>query len=277
MKTRNLAAYKTLPLAILLACGGLSSSAQADLQTAGPVTQQILANGVLPTVDVFLNVWDQGASTSYSVDLGIPILTFETVASGQSFTWDLDSAFQTFAATGDVLTYNIAGVNENGGVHNNTTNDALLVSYPTGLLSQSFSATIAYPKFNSDQSVVVGFINLLNSTGQETQSSSSAGYFNSTSWGIGESIGSQLSATTGGANQLSVLFLNTPNLATIKTTTNMTEFSPTGYFSLNLANDTLVWTSTAASAVPLPGAVWLFLGGMLTLLGGQKRKAGLVV
>jgi hypothetical protein len=276
MKARNLADYKKLPLAILLACGGVNS-AVADLQTIGPVTQQTLPGGILPTVNVFLNVWDQAASTSYSVDLGVPLLTFEAEASSTSLTWDLDSTFKTFAATGDAMTYNVAAVNENGGVHNNTTADSLMLSYPTGLQSQTFSATIAYPKFNSDQSVVVGFINLLNSTGQETQTSSSAGYFNSVFWGIGESIGNQLSASTDGTNQLSAFFLNTPSLASIKTTTNMTEFSPTGYFSLNLTNDTLVWTSTAVTAVPVPGAVWLFLGGILTLLGGQKRKSAFKV
>jgi hypothetical protein len=117
------------------------------------------------------------------------------------------------------------------------------------------------------------------SGGGEMVNSTNPGYFNyAGGWGIGQGVTSQNHSTVyggSGANSLSVIVYNSPG-GNVVSSTPYTTTKPTGYFSLSQTGGSyyLNWTSSTVSAVPVPGAVWLFLGGMMTLLGFQKRKAG---
>jgi hypothetical protein len=48
-----------------------------------------------------------------------------------------------------------------------------------------------------------------------------------------------------------------------------------GTFAFSAPNGTLTFTanSTTTSAVPLPGAVWMFAAGLMSMLGFSRRKA----
>lgn len=275
MKTIKPDGYQKLVFGVLLACG--AAGAQAD---------QTLSTNGLPvggSNDIFLTVWDQPAATSYSVDLGVSMPTFEAEVASGNITWNLDSVFQSFAATGDNLIWNIAGVNA---VTKTTTADSVLQSYGYGEISQSFtSLTVAYATMAGMQALVGGEINNLYAYGsQVVTNTNDPAYFASAGWGVSQGVGSSIdSTTTSGTttfnalfpqsvNKLGVIFLNAPG-GTVKSTTTVVDTIPVGYFSLNTSNDTLVWSATApASAVPVPGAIWLFLGGVMSMLGLQKRK-----
>ena len=271
----------SLPAVLLLACCINTTQADQTLSTAGPVLQTLQNNLYVSTPDIFLNVWDQTAGDSYNVDLGVNLHTFIAEAATTNITWNLDSYFKSFASAGNPLTFNIAGVDENGNVKTST-NDSVLLSYPTGLESSTFAASLNYHLFATNQTLVNNYIETLSGNVLITHSGAQSAeivtdqnnpaYFGSTTWGIGEGTPGVLSAVSGGggANELSVLFLNTPG-GSVTNGTVIPQTLPAGYFSLNAANDTLVWNANS-TAVPLPGAVWLFVGGLLGLLGSQKSR-----
>lgn len=272
MQMKKAGRYSKLVLGGLLVLG--MTNAKADLTPLMWTSTSNLA-------DLGLNVWDQNAATSYAVDLNIPLLTFMAEQSTTNLTWDLDSVFTSFASTGDALTFNIAGANigTTSPVYKDP-NDSLLYSYQTGETgSNYFTTTYKQAQILTNQSNVQGEFGTQLVTGSEVATSSSPAYFNYTGgWGIGQ-IGNQNHSTVyggGGADALSVAFYNSPGSATISSTAFIDTF-PTGYFYLSQSsgNYYLNWSATAAatSAVPVPGAVWLFLGGVLTILGFHKRKA----
>jgi hypothetical protein len=284
MKKRNLMAVAKVPLAIMLLGGVNSAYADLTLQAAGLIQNIPGASTVTPSADLFITIWDQKANDSYSVDLGLNIHTFEADAASTNITWNLDNSFKTFAATGDALTYNVAGVDENissagKAVYSNTTNDTVLMSFPTG--GSAFSAGgFTGANLSGFENKVAAFINSNSSNSSEIITDTNNGaYFNSSQWGVGQGNSSGIDSAVaggGGANKLSVIYLNTPGTTIAArnfTSTAMTETLPAGYFSLNAANDTLAWTSNVVTAVPVPGMTWLFLGGVMTLLASQKRKS----
>lgn len=82
-----------------------------------------IANGVTSAVgsgnsnssgELFLNVWDDTAAWSYSLDLGTTVEQF--LANPAARTWNLDQRFKDFAAQGHPLHFNIAANNTYGGI-----------------------------------------------------------------------------------------------------------------------------------------------------------------
>ena len=207
------------------------------------------------------------------MDLGVNIHAFEAEAATTNLTWNLDSSFISFNNTGDPLTFNVAAVDKNGGVSSGATLDSVMESYPTG--PSAFAATLTGTQLNGLQTNVAnyiqGYAQSASSSSEIITDPNSPAYFNSQFWGVGQgNSGAFQSAVAGGggADKLSVMFLNTPGTTISRfNSTIMTQTLPVGFFSLNAGNDTLVW-----NAVPVPSAVWLFLGGVMSVLGYQKRK-----
>jgi hypothetical protein len=254
------------------------SVAQADL-TGLPVTPVSTQNS-----NLFLAVWDPTAQFSYSADLGVNLLTFISEAATTNLSWNLDSAFASFHAAGNPLQFNIAAANQIS--PKATTDDALLLSHETG--STWGIQQLTEINLVKNQNNVVGYENYLRDYysiygSQIVNGNPPAGtpvdpaYFNFNNgqfWGVGQAVPNWIASTTvggGGLDQLSVISYQTNGAALPKNgdPTIVTQFS--GYFSLDTTNNTLTWTSNA-TAVPVPGAVWLFLGGLMSLMGMMRRK-----
>lgn len=270
MKTIIAGSYKKLALGIMLACG--ANSAQATL---------------MPINDVFLNVWDSTTLTSYVADLGVDVNTFAAnQATSQAFT--LSSVFYNWAsaaqAAGQTLTYNIAGYNY--AKPQGSTADSAMLSYQIGSIPKVDNETSQlYAKLASLQGNVksrVTDINTLTGLADLVISDTAQGGFNTyiPAWGTTEGNGTTLRSTTvgnGGLNQLGVTYWNTTGVSTIKSNTAVNNQQLAGVFSLDIANSTLNWTANSApvSAVPVPAAVWLFMGGLMMLRGFQKPRSEL--
>lgn len=271
MKTIKPVGYKKLAFGIMLACG-VSGAANA---TTSPINN-IVAN------DLFLNVWDPTTTTSYAVDLGVSLPAFFAEA-GSSLTFNLDSTFSNWVATvpNDTLTFNIAAANVVP--PQNTTADAYLLSFEAANSPFASDPTMNLHLMNINQGNIESRIGELNGSPELIYDPTGTNqayfnYFGGVEWGIGEAIASQIMSSTvgnGGLNQLYVEYLNTPGTNSQANSVKTPYEQLNGYFSINTSNSTLNWTSTAVSAVPVPGAVWLFLGGLMTVLGLQKRKSGL--
>ncbi|WP_347989537.1 hypothetical protein [Methylomonas sp. AM2-LC] len=265
MKTENWGFYQKLTLGIVLA-----SSVQAA--QAG----SLVAN------DVFLNAFDINTGYSYNADLGVVVGDFvgaaNSLSGGQTLNYTLDPTYNTWVsgalAAGDTIEYNIAGVNAATGYKD--PNQGLLVTNvpPYG----EFTYAPADITFTQDVAYFGKRVSAINLTGTglltDSTSLQEAGFnANFVSWGIGEGLGTNdLSSTygNGGLNQLVAQYLSSPGATVTKNGPVNMSLLP-GYFSLS--NTGVIWTSTAAAtAVPLPAASWLFIGGLLSLLVGKKRN-----
>lgn len=270
MQMKKLGRYTKLALGCALAMG--AGAARADMTPMMWTSSSNLS-------DLGLMVWDQNAATSYAVDLNIDLQTFISEEASTNMTWDLDSAFTSFASTGDPLTFNIAAANY--GVTRSDTTDSLLFSYPTGYSGSNYFASVFSESLVAkNQNVVQQEWTLQGTAGSETVNSSNVAYFADSNnyWNVGQSIATQNHSSVyggSGADSLNVIFYNSPG-GTVKSSTSYITTEPTGYFYLSQAagNYYLNWSATpAVSAVPVPGAVWMFLGGLMTLQGLRKRKA----
>jgi hypothetical protein len=230
----------------------------------------------MPINDVFLSVWDATTQTSFSADLGVDLTTFVGQV-GSNLTYQLGSTFASWAASGNALTYNIAGTNQIS--PKNTTVDGVMLSSAYG--NPIWITPPVYFTLLTEQTIVKNRVNDINVDGNEIVVGNTAqSYFNSTNfpWGVSQGAAAVDQSTTvggGGLNQLLVQYVTTTGSATVANNTVMNLQTLSGYFSLNTANSTLNWTSTAVSSVPVPAAVWLFMGGLMSVLGFQKRKSAL--
>ena len=272
MKVRNLS---KLALGCLLALG--VSHAQAST-----ITPQEWTTGSNLT-DLGLMVWDQNAATSYSVDLNINLLSFIAQEATTNMTWNLDSVFTSFAATGDALTFNIAAANigtPNPSYVYQDPNDSIMYSYQTGQSGSNYIPANMKPNtVIADQGKVQGEWTTQGSTGSEVTSYTlSTAYFNNVQWGVGQNTNQNHSAVYRGTgtDSLSVDIISSPGSSTIAAT-NFPVHLPIGYFSLSEVSGSylLTWSSgaTATATVPEPAEIGLFLTGLASLLGLRKRNS----
>jgi len=263
--------YCKLALGVLLASG--VNMAQADL------TPVALTNG--NTTDLVFTAWDPIAQDSYAVDLNLDIQSFWSAAGSTNYTWDLDSQFSSFAAAGNPITFNLAAENwvtPPAGI----TNDSLLETFQTGSTKQTIKPEYIYMFEN--QNIVQGYFQTVaNAGGQEVFTSAQSGYFvdQSGDWGTGQGSPSTNHSTIfggGGVDELTAVYYHTTGASPGTGSTAVSLTDSTGYFSISQSgsNYYLNWTSNV-SAVPVPGAVWLFLGGLMSMLGLQKRKSSSAV
>ncbi|WKJ92120.1 hypothetical protein QZJ86_08265 [Methylomonas montana] len=258
------------------------NTAQAAINNGG-LAIQALGSG--SAGEMFLNVWDQAAATSYSIDLGTTVESF--LAGKQASTsWNLDQRFVDWASlTSDPLTFNVAGNNSYVGV--NDADFGVLMSRRTGssapggiamttlatwgnkVMARANALNINQDAQNGDASNTDFPLNL-----SEVTTNNISSYFNNT-WGASMNIagwvGSAVVRNGETPDQtVNFFFVHSPGGAVAGGTPAVFD-KLGGFLSLDVANAKLNWTSTAAP-VPVPGAVWLFLSGMLAVLRVQKRS-----
>jgi hypothetical protein len=273
MKTNKLGSYKKLALGIALASGVSGAN-------AGNINP-----GAMAVNDVFLSVWDATKQTSFAADLGVDLTTFVGLA-GANKAYDLGAAFTTWAAlgAGDTFTYNVAGVNQVA--PQNSTVDGVMLSGESTNLPWPAGSTPNYKVLGTITGIINQRVNDINVNGLgviasvDSLGNPNQGYFNNVFWGASQGISSTAwdSSTVGDAaslNQLFVQYVHTTGIPVLANSSKMTLETLSGSFSLNTANSTLNWTTTAVTAVPVPAAVWLFMGGLMSVLGFQKRKSAL--
>ena len=267
-----------LALGCLLALG--VSHAQASTITPQEWTSSSNAS------DLGLMVWDQTAATSYAVDLNISLLSFIAQEATTNMTWNLDSIFTSFAATGDQLAFNIAAANygtPNPSYIYQDPNDTLLYSYQTGETGLNYYATtLKQAQILGDQNKIVGeFITQQGGAGSEVVTSNSAAYYGSSFWGNGQgnSIPNHSTVYGGsGTNSLSLALYTSPGASTVSGTAfNLT--LPSGTFSLSQVSGSYLLSysdgviSSSSTSVPEPAEIGLFLTGLASLLGLRKRNS----
>jgi len=280
---------KGLPLALLLAAGSSSTLAAINPGTIGPPVN----TGSGSSGELFLSVWDQAAATSYSYDMGLTVEAFIADAT-TARTWVLDQRFIDFAATGDTLTFNIAGSNgypgiTTGGVIN--ANYGFLASHLVGAvfgsapnnasLGQIYTAYTGHIQYLNNSQINQNGGSQFNQADQtnyplnlsEVTTTNSGSYFNN-AWGVSMNAkipwmaSAKVRQTDGSADTTLDMYFVHANPAA---TNSSSIFQPVGtgfVFSLDPATATLSWASTAP--VPVPAAVWLFLSA-LAGLGLFKR------
>ncbi|MDT4330621.1 hypothetical protein ACQE3E_00460 [Methylomonas sp. MED-D] len=267
-------------------------SAQAAIN---PGTQAQQTSG-----EMFLSVYDVDNATTYGIDLATTVNDFtDNIANGTSYTWNLGPRWANFIAnaTGE-LQWNVLGSNyytavslldPHYGILVSQTNisdlreaDKLLVQVSqlqgqtTGVKNQALALNQALP--NSTPIVTPGKTKLTDYAANWDLTTTNSNAF-SEEGGIGLFQASAYLYADGtehtnffGENDETVRMLFWHTGSTPGTTTNSQanfDFMP-GYMSLDIASGTLNWNYV--TAVPLPGAAWMFLGGLLSLLRFTNRS-----
>jgi len=261
----------TYQLAVAISLMACMNNAEATISNGAPNTQ---ATGSNVSGELFVNIWDQAAQTSYYLDLGTSVDAF-LATSTSSRSWKLDSTFVSWAnLTTDPLTFNVAG--------NNTYHDqsdgtyGVLMSRLTGASAPKPIALVTLGNYGTS---IRDRANVLNTESNAfnnpdysknlslvTTNTSKAAYFGNAFWGKSEGI----SGWTGSATvrngstpdqTLDLFSIHLPS-GTPLTSTKAVFDKLDGYLTLDVANAQLSWHSNV-TPVPLPTATWLFLSGLI--------------
>lgn len=270
---------KTYTMAAVISLIAGVNTAQAAISNGAASIQ---ASGAGVSGELFVNVWDQTAQTSYYLDLGTTVDDF-LATSATSRSWALDQTFVLWAgATTNALTFNVAG--------NNTYHDqsdgtyGVLLSRLTGA---SAPGSIALNALGTYGSRIRDRANILNTQSNAyntnyaenfslvTTNPSNSAYFNYTFWGKSEGISGWVGSATvrngAVADQTLDLFNIHLPVGTPLTSTKAIFDKLDGYLSLDVANAQLSWHSNV-TPVPLPTATWLFLSGLIGFFKIQKIR-----
>lgn len=249
--------------------------------------------------ELVLNVWNQTASQSYALDLGV--FQYEIYADPTAArSWTLNDAnFSSFlagVATGNNVTYNVVS-----GSSSLSSSTSAIASGPLAG-QQAKSTSIAnyglLTTLNSANTLVDFSTQLTTRTSINTAISGVSGMIVNVNGGSGESAGlvaneaSMFAATSGSLGYAGTEFgtniknslgnlnnsaalgeaLSFVNAYTTTGTNNLyRQFS--NVWKLNVANGvgTLSY-GPAVAQVPVPAAAWMFLSGIMGLLASTRRK-----
>lgn len=277
-----------LAAAICLALG--LSSAQAAIN---PGTQATASSG-----EMFLSVYDVDNATTYAIDLATTVNQFVDGIVYSSYSWTLGPHWADFigSATGE-LKWNV-------GAFNMYTNVQLLDPHYGSLISQTNITNLneADPRFVQISQLQGGHTGLRNqaiylnnalpaSTPIVTPGKSKLTDY-AANWDLTTTVANAFHDGAGLGMWQANGYLNADgtehttidgeNNETVKmvwwhtgsapgtTTNDWASFDvQSGVMALDLTSGTLNWT--AVSEVPLPGAAWMFLGGLLSLLRFTHR------
>lgn len=248
-------------------------AAALAVAAAAPVFAAQIADGMTGNGDLFLSAWDAAALTGYTANLNIPMQSFNSAA---SLTFAPDANMVTFlgSVTPANVVWNVVAMDQTGsytaaGDFNlYTTFDGTPVTNQipqnSGLLNSKAENTY------------VGSANILIGSGNSDVHTSTGptdyGYANS-GYG-GDKFGGKFPATFSNAGKLDQ-GMNFYNFSSTKGTSltkaTVTQFTG-GTWTLS-SNGTLNYAATSTSPVPVPAAAWLFVSGLLGLVGVSRRKS----
>lgn len=277
---------KTLTTAILLLVA--AGNALADIN---PGTAASGSSGQL-----FLDVWDQTQSESYTLNLGVtvdqllsnPAAALAAITSNSSFA--LGGSFASMYQAGDVLDWNLAAAskydatssadygiivsNVPGSTQETHIANTVIQGDATKIGSWAVLISEAQDYYNGLQSNTGNYSQLLSEVSLSSTVGGTGILGNTTYYGASATWGNSLdgiigngSATATSSQSLQLLFYGDTSTSGGNSATVLGNGLT---FSLNPDAGTLSFTS--AAAVPLPGAVWLFLSAVLSVLGLQRGK-----
>lgn len=243
----------------------MTGVAEARIQAIGDAT----ADGS----ELLLNVVNYTAQNSYTLDLGVTIAQFLANPS-QSLSFALnDNNFQSFASAytaGDNVTWGVSGGH---GVLAEVTDQPIYGFYTTSVTN----LPAVFDENTADISNTMGVWNTLVSEIQ-TQDA------NANNLSTFKTVGQLGYTAVYGNNFLTALPFVAQGelgaaLAFVHEKVNADDFDTgelevfAGTWKLDLTGNTGSLTYAATSAVPLPGAVWMFGAALMGMLGVNRRKA----
>ena len=214
-----------------------------------------LVGGSNQAGELFLNVWDATASTSYELDLGVTLPDFYAHTKNTQV-WVLDQKFKDWSATNHTLTFNVAA--NNSYVGKNSTADGVLLSSLTGVANTYNVNMQGLIKLQNNVSARAQSINVDAGSNTNyaanlstvTTDKNSAAYFDDAFWGTALGITGYAGSATlrnGGIDEtLDLVYIHSPG-GTVKGSTKATIEYLNGYLSLDAAGSTLTWTPTPST------------------------------
>ena len=214
-----------------------------------------LVGGSNQAGELFLNIWDAKASTSYELDLGVTLPDFYAHTKNTQV-WILDQKFKDWSATNHTLTFNIAA--NNSYVGKNSTADGVLLSSLTGVTNTYNVNMQGLIKLQNNVSARAQSINVDAGSNTDyaanlstvTTDINSSAYFDDAYWGSALGITGYAGSATvrnGGTNEtLNLVYIHSPG-GTVKGSTKATIEYLSGYLSLDAAGSTLTWTPTLST------------------------------
>ncbi|AEF99356.1 VPLPA-CTERM sorting domain-containing protein [Methylomonas methanica] len=241
--------------------------AEARIQTIGDAT----ADGS----ELLLNVVNYTAQNSYTLDLGVTIAQFLANPS-QSLSFSLsDANFQSFTSAytaGDNVTWGVSGGH---GLLNEESDLPIYGFYTTSVDSNPLNFAqngLQISTSMSEWNDMVGFVQTQDSNANNLSTFKTVGEQGYTAVPYGNNFNGTLQFVAQGQLGAALAFVHEKINAEDGTfdTGELEIFA--NVWKLDLAGGSLTY-SAATSAVPLPGAVWMFGAALMGMLGVNRRKA----
>lgn len=240
---------------------------------AAPVYAAQIADGMTGNGDLFLSAWDAAALTGYTANLNIPMQSFNSAA---SLTFAPDANMVTFlgSVTPANVVWNVVAMDQTGSytVAGDFNYYTTFAGTPTNTQTPQNAALL---NGKAENTYVAGANQLIGSGNSDVHTSTGPtdyGYANSGAGG--DKFGGKFPASfsnAGTLNQsLNFYKISSTNGSSL-TKATVTQFAG-GTWTLS-SNGTLNYAATSASPVPVPAAAWLFVSGLLGLVGVSRRKS----
>ena len=211
-----------------------------------------LVGGSNQAGELFLNIWDAKASTSYELDLGVTLPDFYAHTKNTQV-WILDQKFKDWSATNHTLTFNLAA--NNSYVGKNSTADGVLLSSLTGVTNTYNVNMQGLIKLQNNVSARAQSINVDAGSNTDyaanlstvTTDINSSAYFDDAYWGSALGITGYAGSATvrnGGTNEtLNLVYIHSPGGAVTGSTKASVEYLE-GNLVLDTTGSMLTWTPT---------------------------------
>lgn len=246
-------------------------AAALAVAAAAPVFAAQIADGMTGNGDLFLSAWDDAVKTGYTLNLDIPMQSF-TGTSNLTFAPDANMAAFLGSVTPANVKWNVVAMDQTGSY--TVAGDFNLYSTFNGTPVTNQIPQNAGLLNSKAENTYVGSANILIGSGNSDVHTSTGptdyGYANS-GYG-GDRFGGKFPSTFSNAGVLdqSLNFYNFSSTnGTSLTKATVTQFTGGTW---NLASNGTLTYAVATSAVPVPAAAWLFVSGLLGLVGVSRRK-----